>query len=167
MPAAMDRAAPAYLGSWALTLRTVAEVVEAHSWESFIAMCPSIRDSISQAEQVVVDAGGGQVSRPDWIACFQEPKGKLQGEMGKHISAEKRVRVLRSLPEDKRALFRPNGGIGAGALLLPPRSEDIPVMPDKHFEVIARDRHGLPVSTGGALCQHRRANGSRCSVSRR
>ena len=37
-------------------------------------------------------------------------------------------------------------------------------MPDKHFEVIVRDRLGLPVSLEGALCQHRRANGTLCNA---
>jgi hypothetical protein len=38
------------------------------------------------------------------------------------------------------------------------------VMPDKHFQVVVRDRLGCSVSQPGALCQHRRADGSLCNA---
>ena len=164
MPLAAVRAAPAYLGSWALAMRTVAEVVEAHSWESFVAKCPAIHEALRAAENAAVAAGDGHVVRPDWIACFQEPKPKLQGEISKHISAANRECVLRQLPEDERSLFRSNGGKGAGAFSLPPEGEEVPVMPDKHFQVVVRDRLGCPVSPAGARCQHRRTDGSLCNA---
>jgi len=49
----------AYLGSWALVLKDVAECLEVNSWEGFKEACPHVAAEIAAAEEHVRDQGGG------------------------------------------------------------------------------------------------------------
>ena len=82
IPSAAERGSRAFLGSWALSLRTVAQIVGAHSWEEFVASCPHISDAMDRATADMIRNSGGRTQRPDWIELFQRPAGKKQKEWG-------------------------------------------------------------------------------------
>ena len=101
----------------------------------------------------------------DWVALLAEPKAKLQTFWSAKLQ-ELRVEALRSsLSQDDQVDLQSAGGPGAGGFLeVPVLFEDAAPkpMPDKHFQLMLRDRLRLPVCPAGATCQHRRRDGTLC-----
>ena len=89
------------------------------------------------------------------------PVAKRQGAWSKARSTASRARLLAVLGEDGRLALRGGGGPGAGSWLLPRQEGDAPI-PDDHYRVSLRMRLGLDVCPAGAVCQHRRRDGSLC-----
>ena len=162
LPSARATSSAAYAASWALTLKEVARAAGFPSWEDFRAQCPLTHQALLEADTDLraQEAMSGEF---DWLGCFQEPVAKLQGTWGKARSAATRARLLGALEEDDRLALRGAGGTGAGGFVLP-AEEDDPAMPDKHFLTSLKLRLRCDVCPQGAVCQHRRADGTVCGV---
>ena len=156
----------AYLGSWALTLKGVAECLGETSWHGFRAACQPVAESIDRAEAHLEQVGEGRLDKPDWMAFLSESKPKMQGHWSGKLRERRRERLLARLGTDDRVDLRSAGGPGAGGFLEPPvvREGEAPAtMPDQHFIVALLDRLRLPVCPPGARCQHRKEEGGLCN----
>jgi len=158
-----ERSAAAFLASWALVLKPVAETVGVNSVEGFKSRCGTVWADMERAEAVLRGAGGNGGAALEWFLWFNEPQAGLQAVWGKEVSDWRRGAVLRSLSDPDAADLRSHGGPGAGSFLLPTVEGTTP-MPDKHFEVSLCDRLLLPVCQEGARCQHRRRDGTVCGA---
>ena len=69
----------AFLGSWALTLKSVASVVGVSSWSGFQSRCGPVASELARAERKLIEDSGGAVQPVDWVGLLSEPWGKLQG----------------------------------------------------------------------------------------
>ena len=94
---------------------------------------------------------------------MERPQPKKQGEWYKRAGGQLRDQLLceGALPEEEQVDLRSAGGVGAGGFFLPD-AEGLTPMPDGHFLLALRGRLRLPVCPDGAVCQHRRADGSLC-----
>ena len=118
-PCARHAAARAYIDSWALVLKPVAECLGIEALEGFRARCPRTMAALLHAEAEVESIGGKGDEPFDWTSCLSEPRAKVQGSFGEQASEWARERLLLQLDEDGRLAFRGAGGTGAGAFLLP------------------------------------------------
>ena len=162
LPSARATSSAAYAASWALTLKEVARAAGFPSWEDFRAQCPLTHQTLMDAD-ADLRAQGAMSGDFDWLGCFQEPAAKLQGTWGEARSAATRTRLLGVLEEGDRLALRAAGGTGAGGFILPAEEGD-PTMPDKHFLTALKLRLRCDVCPQGAVCQHRRPDGTVCGV---
>ena len=162
LPSARTTSSAAYAASWALTMKEVARAAGFQSWEDFRAQCPLTHQALMEAD-ADLRAQGAISGDFDWLGCFQEPTPKLQGTWGKARSAATRAKLLRELGEDDRLALRGAGGTGAGSFVLPSEEGD-PNMPDKHFITSVKLRLRCDVCPQGAVCQHRRQDGTICGA---
>jgi hypothetical protein len=157
--------APAFLGSWALTLQDVAACLDETSWQGFQARCGPVADSIGRAEAKLREVGGGTLEAVDWVACLAEARPKMQGAWSRKLRERGRQKLLETLSVNGKVDLRSAGGQGAGGFLEAPvvREGEAPaVMPEAHFTVELRDRLRLDVCPPGSRCQHRKADGGVC-----
>ena len=161
-PSARNTAAAAFLGSSALALHSVAQLLGATSLEEFRSRCPLTTAALKQAEDEARTLGGLDDVPFDWAACLAEPKPKVQGEMCRKASTILRKRLLERSGEDQKLTLRGAGGPGAGSFLLP-RQEGDPTMPHKHPQTAVKLRLCCQVCPDGARCQHRRKEGALCN----
>ena len=126
----------AFLGSWALALKEVAESLGVNSWEGFRSRCEPLAANIALAEAKLLDDAGGNLQPVDWIGLLWEPKAKLQSFWSAALQVE-RLKVLRaSLSEDDHVDLRTAEGPGAGGFCESPvlfEDERPKTMPDQHF----------------------------------
>ena len=160
-------AAPAYLGSWALTLSHVAGFLPVDSWQGFCARCPGVAATLDAAEARLRADGGASLRGPDWVACLARARPKQQAAWSQFLRAKARQDLLSRLGEDDRVDLRSFGGPGAGGFLQPPvvcEDEKSASIPDSHFRLALRDRLLLPICPPGACCQHRSKEGVVCGA---
>ena len=157
----------AFLASWALTLKDVAECLGVSSWESFRNTCQPVAESIDRAEARLLACGGGDIKAVGWVSLLSEPSSKLQGFWSSKLRQRLKDALLRDLSPDDQVDLRSAGGPGAGGFLeAPVLWEDVvpKTMPEKHFLTMLRDRLRLDVCPPGAFCKHRAQNGTVCGV---
>ena len=165
-PAAALVAPAAFLGSWAQVFQDVARVLGVASVEGFRSRCPDIFLAFQAAEAALRAQGALEDAPLDWGAWLGSPAAKRQGAWSKARSAASRAHLLATLDEDGRLALRGTGGPGAGSWLLP-RQEGDAAIPDDHYRVSLRMRLHMDICTpwpAGAVCQHRRADGSICGA---
>ena len=75
---ASQAAQAAFLGSWALALKDVADSLGVNSWEGFRSRCGPLASTIADAETKLLADSGGNLQPVDWIGLLSEPKAKLQ-----------------------------------------------------------------------------------------
>ena len=162
---AEQTAVAAFLGSWALTLKSVVECLGVSSWAGFCGRCGPLARQLVEAEGKLIQDAGGALRPVDWVSLLDEPRGKLQSFWSAKLREHRKEALLRGLPEDERVDLRSAGGPGAGGFLEPPIlfEDELPrAMPEKHFVVALRDRLRLSVCPPGAVCQHRKEDGTLC-----
>jgi len=104
----------AFLASWALTLKDVAECLGITSWESFRNTCQPVAESIDRAEARLLACGGGDIKAVGWVSLLSEPRSKLQGFWSSKLRQRLKDRVLRDLSPDDQVDLRSAGSPGAG-----------------------------------------------------
>ena len=130
---------------------------------SFQAKCPSIARAMQAASDVAKQQGALNRNGMTWHTLLENPIGKLQSVLARKAATKSRSDLLGSMSTEDAAECRSNGGTGAGAWLQPPPEDaDCKPLPDSHFRIQLRDRLLLDVCPPGALCQHRRRNGTLC-----
>ena len=107
------RSAPAFLGSWALNLQHVADLLGVATVEGFQARCPTIAAAMARAEAALLAAGGNGGRPLDWLQYLQEGKPKQQGLWSKELSRTCHRELKTSLSEPDAADFLSHGGPGA------------------------------------------------------
>ena len=155
----------AFLGSWALVLSEVASRLGAASWETFRVRCGALSARLTEAEARLLQEAQGSLQPVDWVGLLSEPKAKLQSFWSTRLQQHRKRTLLASLEEDDKVDLRSAGGPGAGGFLEPPvpfEDCELRPMPDQHFLLMLKDRLRLPLCPPGALCQHRRVNGTLC-----
>ena len=155
----------AYLASWALNLKVVAECLGTTSWESFRSRCGPLASSMAAADERLHRVSGGAIQPVDWVGLLSEPRSKLQGLWSAKLREQLKDKLLRELPPDDQVDLRTCGGPGAGGFLEAPvlwEDNDPKAMPDKHFLLMLRDRLRMQVCPPGLVCQHRAENGQLC-----
>jgi len=157
------RSAPAFLGSWALCLQSVASELQVASMAGLAAKCPTTASHMQRAEATAAQAGCLGLGAMSWQRLLQEPMPKLQSILCQQIADKHKKTLLGTLDDEEAADLRSHGGPGAGSFMLPrPQDSEAPVIPDKHFKILLRDRLLLPVCPVGATCCHRRPDGRLC-----
>ena len=63
----------AFLASWALTFKDVAECLGVSSWEAFRNKCQPVAESIDRAEARFLACGGGDIKAVGWVNLLSEP----------------------------------------------------------------------------------------------
>jgi hypothetical protein len=162
---ASQAAQAAFLGSWALALKDVADSLGVNSWEGFRSRCGPLASTIDDAETKLLADSGGNLQPVDWIGLLSEPKAKLQSFLSAGLQKQRLSELRASLSEDDQVDLRTAGGPGAGGFCEVPvlfEDEQPKTMPDQHFIISLKDRLRLPVCPPGATCQHRRRNGTLC-----
>ena len=160
-------AGAAFLGSWALTLKSVASVVGVSSWAGFQSQCGPVASELARAERKLIQDSGGAIQPVDWVGLLSEPRGKLQGFWSAKLREHCKQTLLQRLPLDDQVDLRERGAPGAGGFLEPPVLWEDAVakgMPDQHFRVMLRDRLRLATCPPGGTCQHRREDGTLCGA---
>lgn len=160
-------AAAAFLGSWALTLKSVADCLGVSSWAGFGSRCGPLAQQLAEAEAKLLQDSGGTLQPVDWVGFLSEPRGKLQSFWSAKLREHRKETLLQGLPVDERVDVRSAGGPGAGGFLESPvlfEDERPRAMPNKHFDVALRDRLRLDVCLAGAPCQHRKEDGTLCGA---
>jgi hypothetical protein len=100
-----------------------------------------------------------------WVGLPSEPKAKLQSFLSAGLQEQLLAELRASLGEDDQVDLRTAGGPGAGGFCKLPvlfEGEQPKTMQDQHFVVSLKDRLRLRVCSPGAICQHRRRNGTLC-----
>ena len=143
------------MGSWALNLRPVADLLGVASVEGFHTKCPRIGAEMDKAEEALRQAGGNGGRPVEWLRYLQDSMPKQQAVFAKELSTNLHKEVLGFLGDADAADVQSHGGTGASTFLLP-TVDGVKPMPDKHFAVSLRDRLVLPVCREGDRCQHRR-----------
>jgi hypothetical protein len=162
---ASQAAQAAFLGSWALALKDVADSLGVNSWEGFRSRCGPLASTIADAESKLLAESGGNLQPMDWIGLLSEPKAKLQSNLSAGLQKQRLSELRACLSEDDQVDLRTVGGPGAGGFCEVPvlfEDEQPKTMPDQHFIISLKDRLRLPVCPPGATCQHRRRNGTLC-----
>jgi len=155
----------ALLGSWALSLKDVADCVGATSWEGFRSRCAPLAAGIQEAEAKLLRDAGGKIQPVDWVALLGEPRAKLQRFWYARQQECRKEALLGRLGSDDKVDVRSAGGPGAGGFLEPPVpfEDEVPkLLPEAHFTLMLKDRLLLPLCPAGATCQHRGQNGVLC-----
>jgi len=154
---ARARSASAFLASWALCLRQVAQLLGTSSMDGLSASCPHVCTAWRAAEADLRARGGSGGRALPWHAFLEEATPKLQGVWSEQVSECAKDQLLAALSDESAADVHSNGGTGAGGFAQL-GSECVPCMPRAHFVVTLRDRLLLPLSPEGARCQHRRSD---------
>jgi hypothetical protein len=144
----------AFLSSWALALKQVAESVGATSWEGFRSRCSPLAHSLARAEAKLLEASGGNLQPVDWVSLLAQPQAKLQSTLSAKLQEHRKRVLLTTLGQGDKVDLRSAGGPEAGGFLEAPvlfKEEGDKAMPDQHFLVALRDRLRLRVPSGGHL----------------
>jgi hypothetical protein len=164
---ARARSSSAFLASWALCLRQVAQLLGASSMDGLSASCPNVCTAWRAAEADLRARGGSGGRALLWHSFLEEATPKLQGVWSQQVRECAKDQLLTTLSDEAAADVQSNGGTGAGGFAqLGSDSECVPCMPQAHFVVTLRDRLLLPLSPEGARCQHCRSDtGLLCALS--
>ena len=107
----------AFLGSWALALKDVADSLGVNSWEGFRSRCGPLASTIADAESKLLADSGGNLQPMDWIGLLSEPKAKLQSFLSAGLQKQRLSELRASLSEDDQVDLRTAGGPGAGVFV--------------------------------------------------
>ena len=127
--------------------------------------CGPLAATIADAEARLLADAGGKLQPVDWVGLLSEPRAKLQSFLSAGLQEQRLAELRASLDEDDQVDLRTAGGPGAGGFCELPvlfEDEQPKTMPDQHFVVSLKDRLRLRVCSPGAICQHRRRNGTLC-----
>ena len=166
------RSSTAFIGSWFLCMKHVADILNVSSVAGFKRKCPTIAAQMDAANAHAKDLGAANGRDVNWQSPLERSMAKMQSLLAKQVAAKQRDKLLSEFvaagTEESIAAaadVRSFGGPGAGAFLLPqPPDSKAKAFPDQHLKVILRDRLLLPVCPPGSTCHHRKADGTLCGA---
>ena len=132
----------------------MAQQMEIQSFSEFCHRWPEWLETVKTHEARLQAQEGHAPDKARWTSAFSKPSPKAQAGHSTKIAAKEAQNIKRQLrPNDNERLLQQSGP-GAAAFLSP--GEDMPVLPNTHFQVALRRRlmFADPISNGSNTCCH-------------